>query len=303
MPEHEQVESMGLVPQDKVVPVTPIDTEIRYWNRPALRIGVGGVVLGGVAAWLGSQFFQLRGYVNIAASRIDLVLVALCVIAWIWILARNIPKPKTLLPSIGTVVVLALAVGVDQLTLSRTKSASVSPQPSTPDLKLDLEHGITIIATDPGNGAALFVVSGALLNFRGPETATMNWQMWLDHLPNREILHGRMIPNLPNGTDVQVKYPSLSGSFVIEPSKFWPELTSQPMKAGSVSMGWVWCEFPITLSDLDKQEKAAILHVQFDDVVSGKTHESTLPMNTASQFTNPPWFPKVPREKANKAAQ
>lgn len=177
-------------------------------------------------------------------------------------------------------------------TISELRDKQIS---QTPELRLDLEHGITLIATESKTDTALFVASGAVINRRGPETATTNWQMWIDHLPNGEILHGRMIPNLPRDTDLRITNPSFNGVFVAEPSEFWPELTSQPMKSGSVSMGWIWCEFPITLSDLDKEEKTSVLHVQFVDVLSGSIHEATVPLNTASRFTNPPWFSKVPK--------
>lgn len=171
--------------------------------------------------------------------------------------------------------------------------AQVRQSESGPEFKLDIQNGVTAILGEPNNrNVSLVIVSGAVINVHGPETGTTNWQMWIDHLDNGAVLHARMVPNLPSRTDLRVMYPAWNGQLAIEPSEFWPEKTSEPIRPGQISMGWIWGEFPITLADLDRQEKSAILHVQFDDIVSGKTHQASLVLNTASR--NLPWFSKFP---------
>jgi hypothetical protein len=117
----------------------------------------------------------------------------------------------------------------------------------------------------------------------------MNWQVWMDHLHERGILHGMMFPNLPSGTRMNVRFLKSNGTFVVDPSKYWPELTSKPLAPGSISLGWIWCKLPMTVADFDK-ENSAVIHVQFDDVISGKTHEATISMVGIDRIRRDPWF-------------
>jgi hypothetical protein len=124
MPDEDKQE---LVRQGQVLSPAPAATEVEVWKRPKVRIFVSGAVLVGFAAWLGSNFFQLRGYVNLLASRVDLAICTLCLIVWLWIWARNIKNPKILMPSLLTLGLVVVALFVDQKTLPPIKSTVTEP--------------------------------------------------------------------------------------------------------------------------------------------------------------------------------
>lgn len=114
MPEEpDQKEVTELVPRGEVLPAVPSGIRISFWNRPTGRIVATGLCLLPIASVLAQNFFQLRGYVNILASRIVLYLAAACVSGWLWIWARNTQKPRILWPIIATLVIFAAAFGLD----------------------------------------------------------------------------------------------------------------------------------------------------------------------------------------------
>jgi hypothetical protein len=128
MPENEHQEIVRS--EGEVLPARPIKTTLPMWKQPAVRIIGGGICLLSIAGWLGSNFFQLRGYVNLLVSRIDLYLAALCVVLFAWVCAMNVPRRKFLIPSALTLLIFGAAYGLDRLTLP--KKASVAPSLAAP---------------------------------------------------------------------------------------------------------------------------------------------------------------------------
>jgi hypothetical protein len=123
-------DSREIVRKGEVLPPAPIAEEINFWRRRQVRVYGSGLFLLGIAAWLGQNFFQLRGYVNLLASRIDLYCAAALVVLWIWIWARNIAAPKILLPAMASVLIFIMAFAMDRLTLPHAALPPVvSPSP------------------------------------------------------------------------------------------------------------------------------------------------------------------------------
>jgi hypothetical protein len=118
-----------IVPQGEVLPATEPVGPPKLWKSPKVRIGLGGLGLGGLTIFCTNNFFQVRGFMSLLTSRIDLGVIALCAIAFIWIWARNVRKPKTLLPLIGSVIVIVLAFGLDRI-IPPPPKANSSPQQS-----------------------------------------------------------------------------------------------------------------------------------------------------------------------------
>lgn len=115
-----------LAPRGEVLPAGQPNTKIHMWNRPEVRAFASGICLLPFAGWLIQNFFQLRGYVNLLASRIHLYSAAACVAAWVWIWARNTQRHKKVLPAILTIVIFVVAFGADRVTLPHTEE---SPNP------------------------------------------------------------------------------------------------------------------------------------------------------------------------------
>jgi hypothetical protein len=89
-----------------------------WWRVPprtarVIRIAAATVPLGGAAYWF-QNFIQLRGIVNLLASRIDLVLVTLCLLAAAYLVTEGISRKWKWRIVSGTVIVCA-AFGLDWL--------------------------------------------------------------------------------------------------------------------------------------------------------------------------------------------
>jgi hypothetical protein len=78
-----------------------------------------------IAGYFISNFFQLRGYVNILASRIVLgfAIVALLILACIF--AASLQKNKVVVGIFACLIVLAFAVGLDRFTLPHVQPQTV----------------------------------------------------------------------------------------------------------------------------------------------------------------------------------
>jgi hypothetical protein len=107
------------------------------WKRPGSRIIVFGCFGLGGALWLLSQFFQLRGFVNVLASRICLVgiVISLAVPLWVWV--WNLRKLRFVTGLSLTVLLIIGAVFSDRITLPSPKSiiGQGTPTPSPLDTR------------------------------------------------------------------------------------------------------------------------------------------------------------------------
>lgn len=106
------------------------------WKKPIVRIFSAGFLLAPFA-WLLSNFFQLRGFVNLAASRFDLVLATVCLLALVCIVCANLPKWKW---RIGLPVFIFICIGatlLDRATLPPPiAKASSSPSQTSQKSKV-----------------------------------------------------------------------------------------------------------------------------------------------------------------------
>jgi hypothetical protein len=68
--------------------------------------------LAGFGAWLFSNFLQLRGVVDLLASRIDLVVLGACLFGMVWILTITMSRKRTL-RILAALVVPTVMVGLD----------------------------------------------------------------------------------------------------------------------------------------------------------------------------------------------
>jgi hypothetical protein len=98
----------------------------RYWfaphkkvfEKPGVRLALGAAALLPFVLFLLSNFFQLRGFVDLTASRIDLGLAVILLLALVYVFAFNLPSRRHPTAAIGCVLVLVAAFGLDRLTLS-----------------------------------------------------------------------------------------------------------------------------------------------------------------------------------------
>jgi hypothetical protein len=96
-----------------------------FFSRPGARI-ISAIPFFGVAAWFLSNFFQLRGFVNEFASRIDLLIVTVIAIAGCCMVAASLPKARKVIGVLLCSVVLLGAFALDRLTLSKSASPDLS---------------------------------------------------------------------------------------------------------------------------------------------------------------------------------
>ena len=90
------------------------------------------------AGWLLQNFFQLRGIVNLLASRIDLAFLAICLVGVLWVLTLASRYKLVLRIIIGPLLILGV-VGLDWL----------APKPLPRDFLFDLENGTIVHPSRP----------------------------------------------------------------------------------------------------------------------------------------------------------
>lgn len=100
-------------------------SSVGHWNpnaipllqRPVIRVAIVGFPCLGVAAWLIPNFLQLRGYVNLTASRIVLACIALVVCIPVLVFAANLRRSRVLARVLGLLIIVGIALTVDRITL------------------------------------------------------------------------------------------------------------------------------------------------------------------------------------------
>jgi hypothetical protein len=108
----------------EVLPPEKRDSEkMAFFKRPIVQVVGGAICLLSIAAWFVSNFFQLRGYVNVLASRIDLGIAVVLILAFVWIAARNLPKYRMMAGVIGSLIVIVAGFTLDRITLPHSQTA------------------------------------------------------------------------------------------------------------------------------------------------------------------------------------
>ena len=129
-----------IVRRGELLPAAPTGNRLDLWKHPAVRIVLGGLSLIPVAGWLLQNFLQMRGVVSVMGSRLSLYAAAVCLILWIWILARNSKTTRILWPTITSLVILGIAFLLDFETLPHrlqnlNSGGATSQEHSGEDLK------------------------------------------------------------------------------------------------------------------------------------------------------------------------
>lgn len=96
------------------------------WQQPGTRVILAGVGGFEVCLWSASQFLQLRGYVNLTASRVPLAMLAAGALAPLLTLAFNLPSRRKLWATLFVLGVASLAIAIDRVTLPPPKVAPVA---------------------------------------------------------------------------------------------------------------------------------------------------------------------------------
>src|SRR5687768_729406 len=129
----------------------------------------GAATLLPIAAWLLSEFFQLRGVVDLNASRIVLVFLWLVAFCIFWLLASQIVKSRILSVGASTLLSLFMVVGLDRW----------APKPGSAVTRMEAKP------TQPEEGGAIDTSSVALFlscNFAGPLPITIAQGQTLNQL-------------------------------------------------------------------------------------------------------------------------
>ena len=85
---------------------------VGFWKRPIVRTGAAMVLLAPCWAFL-SQFAQLRGYVNITASRVDLVIATILLLVMEWVFSLNLSRWRKTVGWGLTLITACCALAVD----------------------------------------------------------------------------------------------------------------------------------------------------------------------------------------------
>jgi hypothetical protein len=112
----------------------------RYWfpphkklfSKPGVRLVAGAAVLLPSLPFLLSNFFQLRGFVNLAASRIDLGVAVVLLLGFVCVIAADLPSRRFATAAMGCLLVLVAAFGLDRFTLPPKAPAPPPPVANHP---------------------------------------------------------------------------------------------------------------------------------------------------------------------------
>jgi len=118
--------------------LAPITETVQLWRwqvspTTAKLIKLGAAIpLLGLAGWLIQNFLQLRGFVNLLASRIDLACLGACVFSMVYLLTIGVQNRLAWRITMGVLIVV-IAVGFDWLipkpTVAQTTVGLSSPAP------------------------------------------------------------------------------------------------------------------------------------------------------------------------------
>lgn len=150
-----------LVDQPKSV-ISPIlrpgDIPARsYWfprnipigKRPGIRLIAGAGFLA-PAGYFVALFFQLRGYVNITASRIDLIIATIFLVAFACVVGANFPANRKTVASVGSGLIILSAFALDRITQPHIpQSRASSPTPNPCPNGMSIMKNLTAISTHP----------------------------------------------------------------------------------------------------------------------------------------------------------
>jgi hypothetical protein len=151
-----------------------------------------------------------------------------------------------------------------------------------PDLKFEFSNTFW----GERDGRLMFIVAGTVLNPHGPDTGLANWQISLElPVPSHSTIRAII---LPRTTDI-TRPLGANVSFI--PSEYLPEKTIEPVRSGAGISGWIWCEFALSEDDFRKWG-STVLTVSFDDIVSGKSHQSKQIISDTRKGVDLIWKPK-----------
>ncbi len=115
------------------VPILPVGLWQTFWNNPRVTWywrPIFSTPLVALFAWLLANFFQLRGFVNVTASRVDLAIAAFCISLLTAIMAANLPKWRWRVGTVGVLLIILAAFGLDRFTLPKLQKPSTVPAPT-----------------------------------------------------------------------------------------------------------------------------------------------------------------------------
>lgn len=184
---------MEILPPDRSGLVRMWWWQVQPKTARIIKIGAALPAIG-CAGWLFQNFLQLRGVVNLTASRIDLALLALCIVFVAYVMTVGSPH-KIKLRAILFSIIACLGVAVDLIT-PKPPQATQQQIVHQHDIQLQQEVGISDKATakvlrapsgsSSGHKAAPFEIKGLTRNDGIDTDGLVITEITL--IPNREVL-------------------------------------------------------------------------------------------------------------------
>jgi|ERR1700733_3281221 len=181
-------------PQESLTPLESFP--VSHWNpknvvwyrRRITKVLVGSAVVFPILAWLVSTFLQLRGYVNLIASRV--LLVPICIfgiIGWCFY-AINRQRRQLTFAIVGSIVVVALTFGLDRITIPSKSALILKTSAPAPTLE-------SLFKSDFPN-TNRFTINAEPTVFEDGESVVVTSQEYAD-FPARSSFIGYYIPSTP----------------------------------------------------------------------------------------------------------
>jgi hypothetical protein len=263
---------ISIPPGSVLPPERPLRTP--FIKKPAVRFFTS-CGLFGVVAYCFAEFLQLRGYVNVYASRLFLAVAAVALLALGALWAANLSRWKWAVGISIAIIVIGVAVSVDRITLAHAKpiqalpasSPSPSPPVSVDQLAADLakklgaesshkqeptasSHFPVSVKVHIGSDDTLTVVNEGRAGITDLE---VGWgKFWFDagSIAQKKILVSR--DDYPSGNFPLRGQIGPTGSFRIDLKKLLPFEGKFSDLAPNMS-GWPYPEFGLRVTFRDKQ--------------------------------------------------
>jgi hypothetical protein len=224
--------SVRIKAMDKVEVLPPDRTGLvqMWWWRVQpktariIRIGAAVPALG-CAAWLLQNFLQLRGVVNLTASRIDLGFLTLCILFVAYVITVGSPQGLKWRVIFFPVIVL-LAFAVDQLTPKPPQPTQATTVPKTPTAAEIADEVAKKVPRQRDTQVQL-----------APEQLSIKDEVSVKRSPQQT---NKRITTIETKARQQAELAELMFSFETDdPSKFPMLETTAPLVNGAVSVGIV----------------------------------------------------------------
>jgi len=252
-----------LPPETRPVRIGPFP--VPSFTKTILRWGAILAFLGW-AGWSLQNFFQLRGIVNVFASRINLAFMCIAVFAAFWLGTAQSERRVAWRVSVAVIMILA-AFALDWWA-PKPSVAPPSPPAKSAVAVPELGGELGAHVLESKTFGTVVLLNGIITNRTGPATSLLGWKLRV-LMPNGSLIEGQ--PLAAEESNVDISIPEKTYKLALHPEDYGPTVTQRQIPGGNTSGGfWFWGTIKLRSEELVTGNVQAEL--EFSDVLTGNKH-------------------------------